>query len=116
MDDFASIHGAAAKAINHDKNLHAVLGKNLICEQPFNSSMSSVEANGKKLKQITLVFDVTGELSTGRATVSAVIGKDNTVKLQHLHVAASGGKSISVNISKSNSKLTAEGEGRVIDV
>lgn len=92
------IHEAAQKAILKDKNVRAALGNDIICEQPFSSSMNSMEANGKQLKMITLVFEVSGTVSSGRGNVSAEIGKDGLVKLKSLAITLAGGRQISVNV------------------
>lgn len=110
MDEFASIHTAAEKAIISDKKLRDELGNNIICDPPFSSGMSSMDVNGKKTKKISLIFDITGELSSGRATVSATIEDNGAPKLQDLSVAVKGGGIILVKI---NSKHQSN---QIIDV
>lgn len=73
--------------------------------------MSSAQANGNTVKVISLVFDVSGNVSSGRVTVAAEIDKDDVVNIKQLRVSLDGGKNIQVNVTNRSS-----GSRTIIDV
>lgn len=105
MEDFAAIHRAAENALLRDRAVTDLLGRDIVCQPPFSSSMSSAQANGKRMKVISLVFDVSGDLSSGRVHVTAEIDKDDAVKIKHIRVSSEGGNSVQVNVSSKSSGL-----------
>jgi hypothetical protein len=96
MADIDSIYKAASAAILRDSALKTLLGHDIKCQEPFTSSMSSSSVNGKTDKHISLVFPVTGDASSGRAYVSAVIRQEGVPELKQLTVTLGSGRDVTV--------------------